>query len=153
MNAQGDSRVELAAQVRTLNVAFEETALRTLLPPLLDVDLTVQQMKVLTVLVTSDGDTTGAKLATMFGVSMASMSKLLDRLEARGMARRTEDEFDARAKRIAATELGKAAMRSLVVSRPEFGDDILLQLEVEDLRALVRGMKAVAEVLAARHRV
>lgn len=136
--------------MRELNVSFEETALRTFLPPLLDVDLTIQQMKVLTVLVTTDAGTTGAKLATMFGVSMASMSKLLDRLEDRGMVRRTEDELDARAKRITATELGRAAMRSLVVSRPEFRDDILLQLDVEDLRSLLRGMTAVARTMAAR---
>lgn len=148
MDGEVDAMSELAARVRALNVAFEETAFRALLPPLLDLELTVQQLKVLTVLVSAEDGTTGARLAAMFDVSMASMSRLLDRLEAQGMTQRTVDRYDARSKRITATQLGRGALRSLIVRRPELSDEVLLQLEAEDLRALLQGMEAVAAILS-----
>ncbi|MBF4460103.1 MarR family winged helix-turn-helix transcriptional regulator [Pseudoclavibacter sp. VKM Ac-2867] len=150
MPRQDHERSELLAQATALDAVFRDAALRTFLPPLLDLDLTVQQLKVLTVLVTTEDGTTGARLAGMFDVSMASMSKLLDRLEARDMVSRNEDPDDARAKRVRATDTGRSAMRSLVVTRPEFGDGILADLELGDLRAFVRGMTAISDALAAR---
>ncbi|NYF12246.1 DNA-binding MarR family transcriptional regulator [Pseudoclavibacter sp. JAI123] len=147
---QEDERIELLAQATALDATFRDAALRTFLPPLLDIDLTVQQLKVLTVLVTTEDGTTGARLAGMFDVSMASMSKLLDRLEAREMVSRHEDPDDARAKRVRATDTARSAMRNLVVTGPEFRDGILGDLELGDLRAFVRGMTAVSDALAAR---
>jgi DNA-binding MarR family transcriptional regulator len=144
----GDAeRARLAAHIRNLNISFESSALPTLLNPLLTVELTIQQLKVLTMLVTTDEGMTGSGLAETFGVSMASMSGLLDRLEAQGMVARSSDPDDARVRRIRATEHGRSAMRRLVASRPEYADDILARLPLEDLRALAKGMTAVGKEL------
>jgi DNA-binding MarR family transcriptional regulator len=146
-----DERARLAAQIRNLNVSFESQALPTLLNPLLTVELTIQQLKVLTMLVTTDEGMTGSGLAETFGVSMASMSGLLDRLEAQGMVARSSDPHDARVRRIHATEHGRSAMRRLVASRPEYADDILLRIPLDDLRALAKGMTAVGAELERLH--
>jgi DNA-binding MarR family transcriptional regulator len=82
---------------------------------------------------------------------MASMSGLLDRLVAQGMVERTSDPHDARVRRIHATEHGRSAMRRLVAARPEFADDVLARLPLEDLSALAQGMAAVAKELDRLH--
>ena len=143
----GDERERLAAEIRSLNVSFETMALPALLNPLLSVELTIQQLKVLTMLVTTEDGMTGSGLSEAFGVSMASMSGLLDRLVAQGMAARSSDPHDARVRRVHATELGRSAMRRLVATRPEFGNDILMHLPLDDLRALAQGMTAAGAEL------
>jgi len=143
----GDERERLAAEIRNLNVSFETMALPALLNPLLSVELTIQQLKVLTMLVTTEDGMTGSGLSEAFGVSMASMSGLLDRLVAQGMAARSSDPHDARVRRVHATELGRSAMRRLVATRPEFGNDILMHLPLDDLRALAQGMTAAGAEL------
>ncbi|MDR7382286.1 MarR family winged helix-turn-helix transcriptional regulator [Promicromonospora iranensis] len=153
MTETGDAeRARLAEQIRNLSIAFETGALPTLLTPLLSVELTIQQLKVLTMLVTTDEGMTGSGLAEAFGVSMASMSGMLDRLVAQGMVERTSDPHDARVRRIHATEHGRSAMRRLVAARPEFENDVLLRIPLDDLRALARGMAAVGEELSRLHR-
>jgi DNA-binding MarR family transcriptional regulator len=148
----GDAeRARLTEQIRSLSVAFETGALPTLLTPLLTVELTIQQLKVLTMLVTTDDGMTSSGLAEAFGVSMASMSGLLDRLVAQDMVERTSDPHDARVRRIHATEHGRSAMRRLVAARPEFADEILLRIPLDDLRGLARGMAALAEELRRLH--
>lgn len=146
-----DERARLAAQIRNLNISFESQALPTLLNPLLTVELTIQQLKVLTMLVTTDGGMTGSGLSETFGVSMASMSGLLDRLEAQGMITRSSDPNDARVRRAHATERGRSAMRQLVASRPEYADDILMRIPLADLRALATGMTAIGIELERLH--
>jgi DNA-binding MarR family transcriptional regulator len=144
-------RARLTEQIRALSVAFETGALPTLLSPLLSVELTIQQLKVLTMLVTTDDGMTSSGLADAFGVSMASMSGLLDRLVAQGMVERTSDPHDARVRRIHATEHGRSSMRRLVAARPELADEVLLRIPLDDLRGLARGMAALGEELRRLH--
>lgn len=151
MDDEQTEAARLAEDIRRMSDDFETRALSSLLSPLLAVELTMQQLKVLTVLVTSEDGATGRGLSELFGVSMASMSGLLDRLVAHGMAERSEDPDDARVRRVRATEVGRSAMRRLVATRPEYRDDILLGVPLDDLRALARGMAAVAAELDGRH--
>lgn len=151
MTETDDERERLVAEIRGLNRALETGSLPTLLNPLLSVELTMQQLKVLTMLVTTDEGMTGSGLAEAFGVSMASMSGLLDRLVAQGMVTRTSDPDDARVRRVRATEHGRSAMRRLVAVRAEFADDVLLRIPLDDLRALAQGMAAVAVELERLH--
>ena len=147
----GDERERLAEQVRNLSIAFETGALPKLLDPLLTVDLTIQQLKVLIMLVTTDDGMTSSGLAEAFGVSMASMSGMLDRLVAQGMVERSSDPHDARVRRIHATEHGRSSMRRLVAARPELADEVLLRIPLDDLRGLARGMAAIAKELDRLH--
>lgn len=141
-------RERLVHEIEDLSGAMEQTALTALLQYLLATDLTLQQLKILTVLVTTEGGSTGRALADSFGVSMASMSGLLDRLVAQGVIARSQDPDDQRVRRVRATPLGASVVRRLVVARPEFRRDILMSLPDEDLRALEQGMRAVSRQFA-----
>jgi len=128
---------------------MESVVLPASVTPLLSLELTARQLKVLTVLVTSEDGATGSRLAEAFDVSLATMSGVLDRLVGRGVAARTDDPDDQRVRRVRATPLGRAVVRGLVARRPEFDDDVLAALTVDELAGLERGMSAIARHLGA----
>ncbi|GAB3473378.1 MarR family winged helix-turn-helix transcriptional regulator [Nocardiopsis coralliicola] len=143
--AQGEhERARILREIESLNEALDQVVLHGLLQNLLSLDLTLQQLRVLTVLVTSDDGATGKGLAESFGISMATVSGILDRLVAQGVAVRTPDPDDHRVRRVRATALGTSAVQRLIVARP-FRGDVLSQLQTEDLRALEQGFRAVSE--------
>lgn len=152
MDDAARERALLARRIRSLFEELESDILPPLWSSVLSVQLTIRQLKVLAVLVSSDAGATGKGLAEAFGVSMASMSGLLDRLVAQGMAERAQDAADGRVTRVQATARGRDALRGLVFSRPEFGDDVLEQLSLADLQALARGVAAIRNVLGERAR-
>ncbi|PWV57386.1 MarR family winged helix-turn-helix transcriptional regulator [Nocardiopsis sp. L17-MgMaSL7] len=141
---QGE-RARVVHEIRTLTAAMEQAALPAQVQHLLSMDLTIQQLKVLMVLVTTREGATGRGLAASFGVSMATMSGLIDRLASQGMATRSEDPDDHRVRRVHATSQGAALARRLVMERPEFNDSVLMGLSIEDLNALQQGIRAVSD--------
>lgn len=143
------SRDELLHQLHESTEIIATAALPSSILPLLNLDLTAQQVKVLTILVTADNGSTGQRLAKEFGVSMASMSGMLDRLVSRGAAERFPDPHDQRVRRIKATPLGREVVRQLVADRPELADEITALLSTSDLAALAQGMSAVAQAMQA----
>lgn len=136
-------RDQVLRNLESLADSYQATTLPVLLDSLLTTDLTIQQLKVLAVLATTENGTTGRGLADSFGVSLASMSGLVDRLVAQGAAARSQDEQDGRVRRVHATPLGRALVRRLVADRPELSSEILRRLSLEDLRALEQGLQAV----------
>ena len=86
----------LQESVNNLAVAVAIRSLPLVLQAFLTTDLTIQQLKVLSVIVTSARGVAIGRLVSQFGVSMASMSKLLDRLVAAGLATRVSDASDQR---------------------------------------------------------
>nr|BFF17189.1 hypothetical protein GCM10025730_07100 [Promicromonospora thailandica] len=92
-----------------------------------------------------DGESTPQRLAEALGVSAATVSGILDRLTAAGMTRRTPDPADGRVRRVTSTERGSEAIRRLVAHDDELPPELLALLDVEDLRALVRGTRALLE--------
>lgn len=140
-------REHLLHEIERLNGQMEEAVLANLLQYLIKMSLTIPQLRVLMLLVTSGKGATGRDLAASFGVSMASMSTMLDRLVSQGVAARTLDPDDHRVRRVHATPLGTSVVRRLLVTRP-FRSDILVRLRVEDLRALEQGFRAVSEQIA-----
>lgn len=145
---QGEhERERIVREIQTLNGAMEEAVMSTLLQNLLSMDLTIQQLRVLMVLVTTKEGATGRGLSASFGVSMASMSGVLDRLVAHGVATRSADPDDQRVRRVRATPLGASVVRRLMVARP-FRSDILMNLSMRDLRALEQGFRAVSRQIS-----
>ncbi|PRX96593.1 MarR family winged helix-turn-helix transcriptional regulator [Allonocardiopsis opalescens] len=142
-----DERAQLLRGIEALTHAIATRSIPRMLEPLLATELTVQQVKVLTVIVTAPDATSGAELATMFQVSMASMSKLVDRLVAQGLAERSTDHRDQRVRRVRPTRRGRAVVRQLIGARPELGGDILAGLTTEELGALEQGLRAVSREL------
>lgn len=150
MTEASQGRAELVASIQALTIAISARAIPAVLEPLLRTKLTIQQLRVLSLVVTMPAGATGAQLARDFGVSMATTSKLIDRLVEQGMLERRPDPDDLRVRRLHATPLGRAVVRELMAARPELGEDVLAELELDDLRALERGVRAVSERLRDR---
>ncbi|GAA1230008.1 DNA-binding MarR family transcriptional regulator [Microbacterium phyllosphaerae] len=142
-----DPRTRALSAIEALSIGITVRSIPRVLAPLLTTDLTIQQLKALSVIVTTEEGATGAGLAQRFAVSMASMSKLVDRLVASGLAERETDLSDQRVRRIHATELGRAVVQELMAARPELGEDVLSRLSLEELEALETGLGAISREL------
>jgi DNA-binding MarR family transcriptional regulator len=150
MSAGERSRDAVVRSVEALALTISIRSIPMSLEPLLKTDLTIAQLKVLSLVVTSEDGATGGGLAETFGVSMATTSKHVDRLVEQGLVTRAFDVDDQRVRRIRATELGRAVVLRMMASRPELGSEVLRDLATEDLRALEQGLRAVDELLRAR---
>ena len=145
-----DDREVVEQRIDALALAIAIRSIPLVLEPLLTTDLTIQQLKFLSVVVTSEGGTTGSKLVETFGVSMATMSKLVDRLVAADLVQRSIDPADQRVRRICATELGRSVVRQLTAARPELGKEVLAGLSLAELQALEQGLRAIGRELRSR---
>ena len=110
--------------------------------PLISTPLTMQQLKVLTMIAIDPEKATGHELAALLKVSVATMSGLVDRLVEHGMVARGEDPSDRRVRRLTVTPEGSATIRSLLSSAGTMPTPVLQRLAIEDLRALVQGILA-----------
>ena len=144
---EGDERSALLDRIAAMQDALDTTALPSMLEPLMSMELTMQQLKVLVILVSSDEGGTGQGLARALGISLASVSGLIDRLEGHGMVERVEDERDHRVRRVLVTPLGRKTVHRLVSAQSQLSRDPLEKLELGDLRALEQGMRAVLRVM------
>jgi DNA-binding MarR family transcriptional regulator len=136
------TRDRLVAELADLHRRLGEEFFASRLRPLLETDLTVQQLRALA-LVQVDRESTPQRLAEALGVSAATVSGILDRLTAAGMTVRTPDPADGRVRRVTSTEKGTEAIRRLVAHDEELPPDLVALLSVDDLRAIVRGTDAL----------
>ena len=144
---EGDERSALLDRIAAMQDALDTTALPSMLEPLMSMELTIQQLKVLVILVSSDEGGTGQGLSRALGISLASVSGIIDRLEGHGMVERVEDERDHRVRRVLVTPLGRKTVHRLVSAQSQLSRDPLEKLELDDLRALEQGMRAVLRVM------
>jgi DNA-binding MarR family transcriptional regulator len=141
--SQDVDRAALLRRLDELSAAFDRRALCTWAEPLLSTPLTMQQLKVLTLIAVEQDRATGHDLAETMGVSVATMSGLVDRLVEHGMVRRRDDPDDRRIRRLSLTPDGRVALRSLVSSGHPIPPQVVDRLGNEDLLALVQGMVAL----------
>lgn len=139
----GVDRVAMLAQLDELHASFDRRALSSLAEPLMSTPLTMQQLKVLTLIAADRDRATGHDLAESLGVSVATMSGLVDRLVEHGMVRRRDDPVDRRVRRLSVTAAGSATLRSLISSSNTMPPQVLERLTDDDLRALVQGLMAL----------
>ncbi|MET0695183.1 MAG: MarR family transcriptional regulator [Propionibacteriaceae bacterium] len=138
----GSERDELIRQLEETQQAFERRALSAMAEPLISTPLTMQQLKVLAMIAIDPARATGQNLAGLLQVSVASMSGMVDRLVDHGMVRRTEDPVDRRVRRLSVTTEGSEMIRSLLSSAGTLPTPVLHRMALEDLRALVQGIRA-----------
>jgi len=138
------TREQLVAELAALHHRLGEEFFASRLRPLLETDLTVQQLRALA-LVQVDRDSTPHRLAEALGVSAATVSGILDRLTAAGMTVRTPDPIDGRVRRVTSTEKGSEAIRRIVAYEDDLPPDLLDELALDDLRALTQGTRALLE--------
>jgi DNA-binding MarR family transcriptional regulator len=141
-------RQRLIDGIAAMQDALDTTALPSMLEPLMSMDITLQQLRVLIILVSSDRDgSTGQGISRALGISMASTSGILDRLEGHAMVKRVEDDRDHRVRRVLITPLGRRTVNRLVSAQSQLSREPLKQLDVDDLRALEQGMRAILRVM------
>ena len=145
---EAGERAALRQALTELQVEFEHRALTALTEPLFATPLTMQQLKVLAVIALAPDRATAGELADVLGVSVASMSGIVDRLVEHGMVERVEDRSDRRVRRLIVTAAGNAALRGLLSSSGSIPEPVLERISLVDLRALVRGISAVNRVSA-----
>ena len=116
--------------------------------PLLQVNLTMQQLKVLLML--SMGEARSSQELTRgLGVGPATVTGLVDRLAAQGLVGRREDPQDRRVRLVEPTESGRALVARLEAAGNEHLRGLLATLDAEDLVALERIVTRLTEAAAA----
>ncbi len=121
------------------------------LSPLLNSTLTMQQLRLI-VLLRAYGPLGGHELARHLSVSMPTVSGIVDRLVERGMVERREDASDRRVRLSALTAAGEAFIAESENAGWAISVEILGAMEVEDLRALARGISAMRRAVEDRRR-
>ncbi|MEV7608530.1 MarR family winged helix-turn-helix transcriptional regulator [Microbacterium sp. NPDC089320] len=137
-----DHPAEARERIEALTVAISVRSLPRVVRPLLESRFTIQQLKVLTSVVAREGVTV-TDLVADFAVSMATMSKLVERLVSQGLVQRVPDIADLRVRRLHATPLGHNVVAKIIGARPELGRDVLDGLDEGELVALETGLTAI----------
>ena len=133
----------MLGELLQLQRELESSAIPGALQPMLELQLTVQQLKVLAIVVTETRGGSIQSLARTVGVSLATMSGIVDRLASQAMIERSADSNDQRVRRGVATERGRETVQPLLAARPELGLPLLSRLSLDDLHALVQGVRAL----------
>jgi DNA-binding MarR family transcriptional regulator len=111
------------------------------------VDLTMQQFKTLLLLGTM-GSATAGQLARGLGVSLSTMTGIVDRLCERDMVTRGEDPDDRRATRVSLTASGHDLVERLNSVRREWMSRLLSRLSDEQLEHAAEAISALANAAA-----
>jgi DNA-binding MarR family transcriptional regulator len=146
--ATASDQDELISCLERVQESFERRALSSMAEPLISTPVTMQQLKVLTMIAIDPDRATGHELAGQLKVSVATMSGLVDRLVEHGMVTRGEDPTDRRVRPLSVTPEGSATIRSLLSSAGTMPTPVLRRLAIEDLRALVQGVLALERAVA-----
>lgn len=142
-------REALLTELLSLQNVIETSFVPEVLEPMLTLRLTMQQLKVLTILMTEPSGSTIQLLAKTVGVSLATMSGIVDRLESQAMIERMLDARDQRVRRVISTAAGRETVQRLLAARPELSRAPLNRLALDDLRALTQGIRALMRVMRA----
>ena len=135
-----------------LRVMTAEQRLRTLFAfdssnRIFSVNLTMQQLKVLILLSRHDG-IASQELTRHLGVTLATLSGIVDRLVAHGYVTRTEDQHDRRIRRIHLSPAGREVLTEIMDSGNKAQRRLLNRLDDETLLMLET---VLARLLDAAH--
>ena len=122
-------------------------------PVIMELDLTMQQLRALTLIAHAEG-LTAQSLAAHLKVSAATVSGLLGRLERRGLVRRQPSATDHRAKQILLTDEGAELLQRLDTVGTELWARVageLTEAEVSQLVALTSRIVEIVRLQAGRH--
>jgi MarR family transcriptional regulator, organic hydroperoxide resistance regulator len=112
--------------------------------PWIELSLTIAQLKSL-FFIADKGKTNFKKLADALGVTPPNVTGIVDRLVEHGLVSRTENPEDRRIMLLQITAKGRNLLHTLQQNRASHMATILGKLSDEDIAALLRGMKALAE--------
>ena len=110
-----------------------------------DIDLTMPQVKVLMCVAQHENATSG-HVARALGVSLPTVTGLVDRLVEHEFVARREDPLDRRVTRVVPTQRGKALVQALLRYRREAMTSLLARLSAEQLETVERAFDYLASV-------
>ncbi|MFT4214121.1 MAG: MarR family transcriptional regulator [Microbacterium sp.] len=118
------------------------------LQPVLGLELTVQQLKIV-LLVATDAARTGKELAGILQVTHATVSASVDKLVELGYLARDVMDTDRRVKQLTGTAM-TTRLYDQFLDKRDAPDEVLSSLEAADLAALVQGMAALRRAVELR---
>jgi DNA-binding MarR family transcriptional regulator len=113
--------------------------------PLLDVNVTMSQLKIL-ILLARLGGTSGQELARRTGVSLGTLTGIIDRLVAQGMVTRREDPRDRRVRRLELTPAGSELINGLIAAGEAHQEQLLRRLDDAGLEIVVQAFTLLLDV-------
>jgi len=142
-------RERLIAELHQLNAAMRLEKMHGA-GPLMDLDLTIPQLRVLFLLAESEHMSMG-RTAHELGITLPACTHLVDRLVRAGYVARNDDPDDRRVVRCALTDAGRALVERTLQSFPFQRQEFLDRLTVEELRVIVQAMGVFKRVMAEIH--
>jgi DNA-binding MarR family transcriptional regulator len=115
--------------------------------PLLDVNVTMSQLKIL-ILLARLGGTSGQELARRTGVSLGTLTGIIDRLVAQGMVTRREDPRDRRVRRLELTPEGSKLINGLIAAGEAHQEQLLRRLDDAGLEIVVQAFTLLLDIAA-----
>jgi DNA-binding MarR family transcriptional regulator len=115
--------------------------------PLFSSQLTISQLKIL-MLLSRLGAVSGRELGGLLGVSLATLSGMIDRLVAHDLVARHEDQQDRRIRRITLTESGGTLINDIITAGAEKQRRLLDHLDEAGLRTVSQAMSLLVTAAA-----
>jgi DNA-binding MarR family transcriptional regulator len=112
--------------------------------PLLDVNLTMSQLKVMIIL-SRLGGTSGQELARRSGVSLATLTGIVDRLVAQHLVIRREDPRDRRVRRLELTASGTELVDRVIAAGEEHHQRLLQRLDLPSLEVVAHAFDLILD--------
>jgi DNA-binding MarR family transcriptional regulator len=137
-------RADLIARVERAEVSLRRYAVRQGALDFFSIDLTVQQLRVLFVLMAS-GALSAHELAETLRIGPTTLTGIVDRLQARDLVHRLADERDRRVRRIDLTEAGRRLLNDLNQLKRDHERRLLARLDLAKLAGLAEAVEALAQ--------
>ncbi len=114
--------------------------------PIFSLHLTLPQLKTLMLLARSRS-ASGQELSGALGVSLATMTGIVDRLVAQDLVTRREDPLDRRVRRVELSQAGRELVERIVTAGTEQLQRILSQLSDDDLRTVEKAGALIVDAI------
>src|SRR5437773_8774944 len=112
--------------------------------PLLEVNLTMSQLKVM-ITIARLGGTSGQELARRTGVSLATLTGIVDRLVAQDLVVRREDPRDRRVRRLELTPTGTELVDRMIAAGEAHVQRLLRRLDQPALEVVAHAFELILD--------
>jgi DNA-binding MarR family transcriptional regulator len=140
-----DEREALIGHILTMDRRFERNLHGEWGREWADVDLTMPQIKVMFIVCSSNG-VSMSQLARTLGMTLSTLTGVVDRLTNQGLVRRQDDAQDRRVVLLYPTEEGATLIERLVQAGRQRFRFILERLSLTDLRRVSEALDTLCEV-------
>jgi DNA-binding MarR family transcriptional regulator len=118
--------------------------------PLLATNLTMPQLKALLVLHLRP-EASGQDVMVAMGISLATVTGIVDRLAAQGLVTRREDPRDRRVRRLELTPAGRELMAGIITAGAAHQKRLLARLDDDALRIVEQAIGHLLDAAKAEH--